>query len=88
MLPVPVVATEVATIVAPGTAGLTARTSEHEKVMTTSAGATAPSVMVRTLFVPETAEPVTSMSLLEASVAVHVKSAVLSVTKKAAVLVV
>jgi hypothetical protein len=86
---VPVVATEVGTIVAPGTAGLVARTSEHEKVKASAAGATAPSVMVRTVLVPETAAvvPVPVMRPVLAPVAVHVKPAV-SPTKKAAVLVV
>ena len=84
-LPVPVVATEVGTIAF--AAGLAARTLEHEKVKASAAGATAPSVMVRTVLVTETAEPVTVMTPVLAPVAVHVKPAV-SPTKKAAVLVV
>ena len=65
---------------------MVARTSEHEKVKASAAGATAPSVMVRTVLVTETAA-VTVMRPVLAPVAVHVKPAV-SPTKKAAVLVV
>ena len=71
----------VGTIVASDAVGSWARTSEHEKVMTSPAGATAPSVMVRTMRVPETAEPVTTMLPVLAPVAVHVLP-VASATKK------
>ena len=69
-MPVPVVATEVGTIVAPGTAGLAARTLEHEKVTASPAVATALSVMVRTVLVPEiwTAEPVTKFTPVAAPI--------------------
>ena len=69
--PVPVVATEAMTI-APA-AGFAERASEQEKVKTSPAGAVAPNVIVRIVFVPETAAVVIERGApVEAPVAVHV----------------